>query len=1556
MLEESAISEKLHKALGVGFADRRKMTVGTAGKSQTLTKLGRSNQIRIRIDGMKRRLLITPTVIPGLSDGLNLGSGFFQKLGMDSPTVIEFRGNTTTLQIGKERTELVQSMAEETRGRGEARGRSDAGKKRETSVPERVQKLHASRNQRVKAQTLTFVEVETSTMAPGGTVYVAPREGKTMETVGAIYKWKRSKNRIAVLNTTDRDVIVQGGTAVGTGELIDPCRKPTERVSRMKESEEEPEDLEAHIETILEGLKIMKNPLLAKNPKIRDKLIELVRKYWRIFGEPGLTTGLTDLMEFDIELKPGTKPHRAKVRPLNPAQMESLKKQMKLWLDEDVIEPSNSAWASALVPAKKKGGLIRWAIDYRILNDATVADSYPLPSIEENLERLAGAKVFSALDAAAAYNTIPVSERSKPLLAFITPLGLFTNKRMPFGPKNSGAVYSRFISMLLEDLRSPYVIAYLDDILAFTKDLEQQLVELEGLFEMHRKAGIKLRPHKTKLFTTEAEYLGFKVSPNGVEMQDDYVARILEWPEPTTVKELNTFLGFTGYYRAFIKEYATLTRDMNGQRKEKKLTWTEQMSADFRELKEKFKKKPIRAYPRYDLDAPFQVTTDFSAKALGGVLSQEQDGQERMIGCAARKCTLHEKNYPSVKGELAAVIYAFRKWEHILKYRRFRLNTDSQALKYLKTLKQPSGIWFRWLQELSSYDFEVRHIAGKLNKNADALSRADHHPPPTEDERKEEEEDYIAELLQAIQELDEEEREERVRKMEEDPRLRELQEQSQDLTREGLKRIQRADPIIQEVIHWVQAGKRPDKKSIRREEQDLKVYWQLFDSLQMRDEVLYYPVQLNAVGGDEVWRVVLPRARGDVAYKWSHEHLTAGHFGVTATLQRALQRFYYVGMYADLTSRVKACPTCVAKQTRINTKKGIHRPVATGYPGEVVCIDLVGPLPETHDHNRYILTVEDVFTKYCSAIPIPNKNATTVARALMDEYLSRYGMPTAIKSDNGKEFVNTVLEELMDRLRIGKKQTPVYNPHSNPVERFHRTLNQMLRTHMEKEDAEWSRILPAIMMAYNSKVHSTTGVTPFCAYFGREMRMPIDLVITPPERDTVQNFVASIVKRYRQIYDYIRRKTAASIRRSAAGYMGAPRHYKVGAKVWYLCPRKIGPRPAKHTDSWLGPYKVVKKVADVIYKISPLVYSGPAISVHEQRLLPWTEGSTKYRMPTRLRTDDRGDELGEELRAPGPVSTESTAIPLTIDSGAEPMLDIMPGSAIGGADQSGPTQQNGEFAPDDSLEEHVGAPTTQHEVADSFLEPGTDRDEGPTAPPIEMADTVEPTAPPAEEPMPGPSSEVDRRNPYRQVSKQLKRQAEQEASEEAPRRRSRRTRTAVAEGRTKNALERAILGGQSSSDETIGALTVVIDQDSVEPKRGSADSACFDVCAAERVSVPNSLRAGKPTPVPLRLAAAIPPGYMIKLQSRSGLALKGLWVIAGVIDADYRDKIAAIMVNIGDTFVVQKGQRICQMEVRPVVDCVFKREDVLPAATSHHEGFGSTGLGGADVPGDGASV
>ena len=1005
------ISPEMHQKLGGKYHTRPKQRIlaGTSKKGSGLTVLGISEEITLKFKGINKSIVCKPMVIKELTDEINVGTQALQKFRC----TLRFDENGTTLSDVDSvdpGVQLIKSVSDSNtgagkpaeteedsepvpRGRGPRSSSEPSKRKRESSVGhrEKVSEVKTTRDVILKANTVSFVPVNTEVL---GEVLVEPLEGdQLVQAVVAAYK---NPGRVAVLNLGQEDRILKKGRTVGTASRL--------RVVQNQDSggvkTVSDEDRAKQLDELVEKLNLKSNKMLKDNPEIMKKLLVILDKYQEVFSTPEAETGNTDLVEFEVNLQPGARPVKQKLRPLNPAQLESLDNQIDGWLKNDVIEESNSPWASAMVCVCRPGRSDRWAVDYRYVNSQTVADSYPLPSITENLEKLRGSQVFSTLDAAAAYHTVPVKKESRPYLAFITPRGLYQFKKMPFGPKNAPAAYSRFIEMVLQKMRTPWVLGYLDDIIVHTPDLELHLRELENTLQVHKEAGIKIKASKTHLFQHEVNYLGFKISKDGVSMREDYVEKVLQWPRPKTVKELNTFLGFLNYYRTFIRDFSFLTNEMNSMKKQKKLIWTDVMEKKFEDLKSKFKERPIRAYPRYDLKNKFQLTVDFSSENLGAILSQFQGGKERLIAVQGRKTNSHERNYGSVKGELAALVYGLRKFEHILRYRAFIVNTDSRALTYLRSIKQLRGIWWRWLQEVSSYEFEVHHRPGNKNLNADAVSRSPHMPQPTAEEENEPG-DYVATVTNYV-----------------------------DFSRELLIEAQSNDPVLQKVRKWIVDGP-PSKDDLRGSTEVEKAYAQQLGAIEDDRGLLVLRYRFNKGVPQDRKRALVPPEMRPQVYHYVHQHPTAGHFGQNATAVKAAERFFWPGMVGDVHRFVAECADCLTKIRTVKLKNTVHHPTITGYPGERLHVDLVGPLPETPQGHKYLLTCQDAFTRFAWAYPIKNKEAATTAKVLLDKFICNYGCPEGIHSDQGGEFKNELWTEICDRLRIKKTTTPAYNPQSN---------------------------------------------------------------------------------------------------------------------------------------------------------------------------------------------------------------------------------------------------------------------------------------------------------------------------------------------------------------------------------------------------------------------------------------------------------------------------------------------------------------------------------------------
>ena len=989
------------------------------------------------------------------------------------------------------------------------------------------------------------------------------------------------------------------------------------------------------------------------------------------------------------------------------------------------------------------------------------------------------------------------------------------------------------------------------------------------------------------------------------------------------------------------------------------------MEEKFEKLKAEFKKSPVRSYPRYDGKEPFELTLDFSCQNVAAILSQRQDGEERFIAAMGRKTTKYERNYASVKGELAALVWGLRKFEHILRFRPFIVNTDAQALKYLKNIKTPRGIWFRWLQEVTSYNMTVRHRPGKKNTNADGLSRAGHLPPATEEEEAEQEE-YLGAVRPNEEEV---------------------------LDEEQMQEAQREDEVLQQVRQWIHEGRVPTRQELRGQGEELHAYAQQAGAIYEEDGTLYLKYTPNRTMGQQRRRLLVPEALRERVFFWTHKHPSCGHFGKEATVLRATPRFYWPGMKRDLQRQVGQCPECLTKIRQCNQRDAQHKPQRSGFPGERLSVDLVGPLPETINGYKYIMTVEDLFTKFVQAFPIPNKEAETCANVLIDRQICLFGCPGEIHTDQGKEFHNKLWRQLMDRLEIRKTVTPAYNPHSNPVERFHRTLNQIMRVFLHREDPGWYKYLPMACLAYNTKVSKTTGVTPFEAWMGRPCRLPIDLILPQPQRryETVQESVQATIDRFHEMYRFMRNSQEATFQRNAKLYTGKTYAFKQGDIVWYFCTRRVPGKPTKITDQWVGPYKVVGQPAPVLLQLKPADYEGEEVVVHVTRVRTYygPKDQRKNQIPARLVLDDEGDELAEEIQTNERWVTDDLRVPVRISDGEEEIRDL-PGLGKRKATglpmlvpkrrgrppkvmvqpevekpQDGEQRGEGERIGEQPGErgEHNPEEGDSEEPTRGRKRDRTDEvDEGNAKDPrLELRGQKRDGADGVDEgDAKGPRLDSTLRKregeeiyqDYAQGGwpKGLKLDLKRGPITRLARGEPKRPRTAQEEGMDEpptssswNKTRRYIIptkellvsSGESTSEseeDKVGRLggarpvPVVISAQSTLPKRATTGAACYDITAAQ------STRLGprRTAPVEVRLRATIPRGYFLWFFSRTGLATKGVTTIGGIGDRDPQNNIKVLLRNDRDEdFHIQKGQRITQAVLLPEIEAQWQKESGL---------------------------
>jgi len=918
----------------------------------------------------------------------------------------------------------------------------------------------------------------------------------------------------------------------------------------------------------------------AQKEELRTKVFRAKYKAWAV---DNLNPQRCNVMEFEIptgDAKPvQSRPYRVSLK-----ENEYINEHVKKMLESGIIRRSQSQWSSPVVLVPKPDGSLRFCVDYRKLNSLLPDDQRPLPLIQDVLDALRGAKYFSCLDLASAYWALPIKEGDKLKTAFVTKEGLFEFNVMPFGIKSAPTTFQYLMGLVL--LGHPTARAYQDDVSVVSLTWEQHLEDLSDLFDRLIDAGLSLKASKCKFCMKEMPYLGFLVGPEGVRPNPEKVVAIREMAVPQKKKMLRAFLGLAQYYRKFVLGFSQIAAPLYDLLKlDATYTWRGEHQEAFETLRDRLCDAPVLAYP--DPNLPFILYTDASDVGVGAVLSQVQDGTERVVQYLSRKLNDAERRYGASEKECIAVVWAIEKCRPYLWGRHFEVVTDCVALRWLMTTASPNGRLIRWSMRLSEYSFLVKYRKGSSNANADALSRIfqgqgiseryeddntvaamDIDAEPTGDVRKADDDLHISpqthntpsipfvvdpsELVPKLTTfdvggnlyeinamiLDPEEM------MDSDPAsyvveqvvcalddqedtIESMQgESSQQSTEEPTTKR----PWLDEDEDSTEVGMAVEEDL--HDEVDLSLtddsILQHLKRLQEEDEELCLPFIRVAKGEplpegddpisnmvrkyhktyhlDDQGRLVYQKTPGTpkrlvvpdgVRRQLLHEHHnspTGGHLGRGKTYNRMLDRYWWPGMYTDTCDWIAMCSFCNRRKPSPYSKVGQLHPLSCKEPFGMLGMDLMGPLPETSKGNRYAMVVTDYFTRWVEAFPLKDKTAITVASILYREIFARYGAPSSILTDQGKEFNNGLLSALCLSYGIKKLMATTKKSSTNGlVERFNRTLIGMLAIQANMNHATWDDHLQSCLYAYRASSQESTGKSPYELLFGTKMKVPVDV-------------------------------------------------------------------------------------------------------------------------------------------------------------------------------------------------------------------------------------------------------------------------------------------------------------------------------------------------------------------------------------------------------------------------------------------------------------------------------
>ncbi|KAK3563159.1 hypothetical protein QTP86_016402 [Hemibagrus guttatus] len=463
-------------------------------------------------------------------------------------------------------------------------------------------------------------------------------------------------------------------------------------------------------------------------PVAHEHLPHPYTDFVEVFSEEGVAR-LPSHQVWDcaIDLLPNTSLPKERIYPLSLPESKAMEDYIEAALAAGHIRPSTSPAAAGFFFVGKRDGGLRPCIDYRGLNAITVRYPYPLPLVPMVLEQLRGARVFTKLDLRSTYNLVRIHEGDEWKTTFHTTSGHYEYCVMPFGLTNAPVVFQALINGVFQDLLGKGVIAYIDDILVYSTSMEEHVrMVREVLFRLqHHHLYVNLE--KCEFHQPTVTFLGYVISRHGVEMDVVKVQAMTEWPAPTSVRELQRFLGFTNFYRRFIRNYSSVAGPLMSllRGKPKKLTWTDQARTAFQQLKNCFTTAPILRHP--DPDLPFVVEVDASSSGLGVVLSQRHGEPGKLHPCAfySRKLTSAEENYDVDNRELLAIKAALEEWRHWLEGARhlFQVLMDHRNLEYLWGAKRLNPRQARWAMFFTRFVFTVTYRPGSKNGKVDALSR-----------------------------------------------------------------------------------------------------------------------------------------------------------------------------------------------------------------------------------------------------------------------------------------------------------------------------------------------------------------------------------------------------------------------------------------------------------------------------------------------------------------------------------------------------------------------------------------------------------------------------------------------------------------------------------------------------------------------------------------------------------------------------------------------------------------------------------------------------------------
>lgn len=714
---------------------------------------------------------------------------------------------------------------------------------------------------------------------------------------------------------------------------------------------------------------------------------------------PKLFQGLGRMKDtkYVIRLEENAKPFAvAAPRRLSLPMKKKVEEELRRLQDDDIIRPVTNPtdWCAPIVAVPKPNEKIRLCIDFTKLNESVKREYFPLPTTDHLLAQLDGAKVFSKLDCNNGFHQIELDEKSQELTTFITPVGRFCYKRLPFGISSGPEVFHREMSQTLSGI--PGVIVDIDDVLVSGRTKKEHDERLEAVLKKLEEVGVTLND-KSEFATESVKFLGQLITPEGIHIDKTKVEAITKFPRPENVSDLRRLLGMVNHVGKFTQNLAETTQPLRDLlKKDTEWHWDTPQEKSFQEIKEKLSSTPVLAH--YSAEKPTKVSADASSYGIGGALFQKEGTEWKPVFYASRSLSETEKRYAQVEKETLAVTWCCEKFaDYLVGMHQFTIETDHKPLLSLLKTKQLDELTpriQRFRMRLLRFSYNIEYVPGKELLTADALSRAPSSLPGAHDDLMEDE--MINHVHAVIEEIP-----------------------ASDTKMEEIRQEQMKDSIISQVMNYCKLDHWPD---FAQKDADLRSYWTVRNDLVVLEGLLLFQSRI----------VIPPSLQSDILSR-----LHQGHQGVVKCRALARSCVWWPGLSTQIENLVSKCDIC--EKDRSYPPEPMKPTDTPEFPWQRVAMDLF-----ELDGNNYLVIV-DYYSRW---IEVAHMKSTTTQAVIevVKSIFSRFGIPEVVVSDNGPQFSSRdFLQFSKDYGFIHLTSSPHHHQANGEAERAVRTAKELLK-------------------------------------------------------------------------------------------------------------------------------------------------------------------------------------------------------------------------------------------------------------------------------------------------------------------------------------------------------------------------------------------------------------------------------------------------------------------------------------------------------------------------------